>query len=297
VKPLSSDDYRVNSFVTHKNWSVEHEFLGPSNNPDVRILIADQPPEIPWVSFSENISNVNVDGTFTEPLYVSVNHVFYTGSFPIEGTRYINIDPSTERHYPSGSRFFVVNVSQQSYGEGILPGTFKISSLTSTSSIVDSGNGVLISSSSISSEIVGNIFYNSGVAIITSDDIIPPAGGPITNNGLQLDTGSMVTVDYRGTHTIYEHRVVCTMEPEEFNFSTNPTMINFVMSGSISASQFVPEVGPRAGDLVLSGSLSPYMTTIGLFTDLGELVAVAKVSNPLKRVSKSQQTIIVKFDS
>jgi len=46
-----------------------------------------------------------------------------------------------------------------------------------------------------------------------------------------------------------------------------------------------------------SQSLYPYVTSIGLYNQDHELVAVAKLSNPIQRTDYSTQTFVVKFDT
>jgi hypothetical protein len=53
----------------------------------------------------------------------------------------------------------------------------------------------------------------------------------------------------------------------------------------------------RTDGLEPSQSLYPYITTIGLYNPDNELVAVAKVSNPIQRTDYSVQTFVVKFDT
>jgi hypothetical protein len=49
--------------------------------------------------------------------------------------------------------------------------------------------------------------------------------------------------------------------------------------------------------LTPSQSLYPYVTTIGLYNQDNELMAVAKLSNPIQRTDYSVQTFVVKFDT
>ena len=46
----------------------------------------------------------------------------------------------------------------------------------------------------------------------------------------------------------------------------------------------------------MSSSFYPYVTTLGLYNDMGDLLATAKLGSPLKRRSDVDVTIQVKFD-
>jgi hypothetical protein len=163
----------------------------------------------------------------------------------------------------------VFSINQQTFGEKVKEGTFVLNSTSFGTSIIDDSFGRLVLSNNTGS-VVGNIFYDFGIAVVSSS--------------LALTTGSAVTVEYNSQFTIYEHTAICTLDKGEFNFSTNPTMQGTDMSGSSLL------------ESLSSGSLSPYVTTIGLYNNSGEMVAVAKVPRPVKRAPEIDQTFIVKFD-
>jgi hypothetical protein len=265
--------------------------MSSSNVDGVFIDIATQPPS-DWNTFVSGTNN-NASGVNKQTLYRSVQHAFYTSSEAADSTAY---DPrnNNRNFYPTGTAFYVVNVTQQTYGEGIRKGSFIVRSAGSTASIYDDSNGHLVSSTN-PTHIIGNIFYGSGIAVVQQDTGSYSAS-LVTDRGMYLTTGSVVTVQFSGIHTIYEHQVICTVDPEEFNFSTNPTMRSKTISGSLSGSTFTQYTGSAAVDLLFSGTLTPYFTTIGMYNDVQELVAIAKVPRPIHRISSTQQTVIVRVD-
>jgi hypothetical protein len=65
---------------------------------------------------------------------------------------------------------------------------------------------------------VGNIFYKNGIVVITD----------VANHLKNILSGSYkdgYEIDFAGTHTLYETEILCTVEPNEFNMSTNPTAL------------------------------------------------------------------------
>lgn len=65
---------------------------------------------------------------------------------------------------------------------------------------------------------LGNIFYKNGYVVMTNTssnfyDILTKTG----SRGFDMD--------YQGTHTIFEHEYLVTINPGEFNYSTNPTSL------------------------------------------------------------------------
>lgn len=65
---------------------------------------------------------------------------------------------------------------------------------------------------------VGNIFYKNGIIVITKTE----------NHLKNILSGSFregFEIEFLGTHTIYEKEILCTIDPNEFNVSTNPTAL------------------------------------------------------------------------
>jgi hypothetical protein len=295
MKVITPDNYLIRPFRTNKSWTFDYSYLSGSNPSEVRIDLASEPP-VDWRSFTTGTEGQNADGIYTRPLYASVQHMFYTGSrHVVTGSRYKPLGARDKKFYPTGSQFYVINVEQKTFGEGIRPGSFEVSAGNSTASIVDDGLGRLVSTTDTST-VIGNIFYGLGVAVV-KQDTGSYSSSLVTDRGLYLGTGSVVTVQYAGIHTIYEHNIICTVEPGELNFSTNPTIRNPSKSGSFSASVYIPTTGSTASDLVFSGSLQPYFTTLGLYNDRGEMLAVAKFPRAIRRVTNTQQSVIVRLDA
>lgn len=279
MKVITPDNHLIRPFRVNKSWDVDYRYGDVYNSSSVRIDVAEAPPS-EWSTWT-TANAQNTDGIYTQPLYASVQHTFYTGSNNT-GSYYMPLGNRVKQFYPTGSQFYVVNINQQSYGEGIRPGTFVLTG-ASSASIYDDTEGRLISSVT-PLVVVGNIFYQSGVAILQKDSG-SYSGSIVTDKGLYLASGSHVRVQYAGIHTIYEHQVLCTIEPNELNFSTNPTLRNGTLSGETGV------------ELIFSGTLEPYFTTISLFNDVGEMVVIAKTPRPIRRAINTQQTVIVRFDA
>lgn len=293
MKAITTDNYLIRPFRANKTWNVEYTFLSSSNVDGIFIDVATQPPADWDTLFSSTDSNSS--GINKQTLYRSVQHAFYTASNPeTRAGSYSPLNNMEHGFYPTGSAFYVVNIAQQTFGEGVRKGSFRLTAATSTASIYDDAQGHLVSSANPTG-IIGNIFYGNGIAVI-QQDTGSYSSSIVTDRGMYLATGSVVTVQFSGIHTIYEHQVICTADPEEFNFSTNPTMRSSTISGSMSESVFTQEVGLPAVELLFSGTLSPYFTTIGMYNDKQELLATAKVPRPIHRISTTQQTVIVRMD-
>lgn len=241
--------------------------------------------------FDVNTSPQNEDGTFQEPLFSTVEHTFYasgvesgSATFAAAGDGILN--------FPLSESAYVVNIAQRKFGEGIRPGTFELSTPAAGSKLViDDGRGRLfVSGTTGSLEVVGNVFYNLGVAVVNR---LPSASGSdlIQDEGMFFTGASTLQASFQATMRLFEYTIMARLDAFEFNFSSNPTWI-----GRTGAGATLQGVGPQTLDLVESGTLSPYITSLGLYNDRKELVAVARLPRPLKRLVDSQQSFIIRFD-
>ena len=125
---------------------------------------------------------------------------------------------------------------------------------------------------------IGNIFYQSGFATITH----PKYGNLLSGS---TGVGTIDTLQFQGSHLIFEHEYQCTVQEHEYNFTTNTSALNqssknpYLFEGFVSSSYF-----------------KPHVTTIGLYNDAYELLAVAKLGQPLKMSDETDTTFIVRFD-
>jgi hypothetical protein len=115
------------------------------------------------------------------------------------------------------------------------------------------------------------------------------------------------TLSFKNEHLIDEHEVRCLVRESEFNLSYNPTLL-------VSGSQYITKkLG--SDEYILTGSLdntlrnfatasllpsgsyfTPYATTLGLYNDNNELLAVAKFGKPILMSPYTDMTFVVKYD-
>lgn len=161
----------------------------------------------------------------------------------------------------------------------------------------------------------GNVFYDDGLIVITN-----------------LPTFTDYTLTYKSTQTIYETEVLISTEKGEFNFSQNPTAVDVTLANSydfettkitnykpagtvhikevqdISQKQvFSGSIGSTIGnwnDYYESGStdptgsyLSTFITTIGLYDGDYNMIAVAKLPTPIKKLPDYNLNFIIRFDT
>jgi hypothetical protein len=205
---------------------------------------------------------------------------------PSSTGRYFNYkqtDLTFAKYFPtaSDSTIGVISIPSRLFGNYIQPNSFiwKSSSFT----IIDDGEGNLISGSTI----YGNIFYYQGLAIITSGS---------SADILNFVTSSAVTCSFSSSLTIYETQYKCTVRSNEFNVTLNPSA---EISGSIlsySGSYFYQPNGGIPTDNVTGSYFAPYVSTVGLYDEDQNLLAVGKLAQPLPTSATTDITILVNMD-
>lgn len=251
--------------------------------------------------YAEEIPQTNIETGVPEYLlYRSVKHLFYNN-------RYFNtvsgLGTSSIAGYPDAS--YVVSIGQNFYGDRIKPGSFELSTDISNVSIRDDDVGNLYVSQSGVGYYVGNVFYDSGIAVIKHDT--GSINTAISSTGLKIVSGSVIYVDYSSDVKFHRHEINVNVLPSDFNFSLfNPSIFStFQTSGSTSQSfsdMNIRTSGSSADtwnvyNLMGAGIIKPYITTIGLYNDQYELLAVAKMSEPIQRSFDINQIFIVRFDT
>jgi hypothetical protein len=213
--------------------------------------------------------------------------------------------------------FYVLSIDRARYKESIFPGTFNIKisgsggviNLTDNSNdvtlqtflgssrvfqIVSGSNGNAISSGGFvdNSGSYGLLFPELGTIILNPAAInqsisVAPTTTANANNSVNyskvfdaIKKGGAFTVNSQ--ETITSDYVFCRARNAEFNYSSNPSFISG-STGEVVYNQFInnPQV---------------YMTTVGMYNDANECVAVAKLSRPLLKDFTKESLIRVKLD-
>ena len=140
-----------------------------------------------------------------------------------------------------------------------------------------------ISSSVNGSPYIGNIFYSNGFAAITHPKYLSILSG-------STGKGIINTLQFQGTHLMYEHEYQCSIQEHEFNNTTNfsarktPSKENQFSNFDIANFQ-------------TSSHFDPFVTTIGLYNENNELLVVGKLGQPIRKSSKTDTTFIVRYDT
>ena len=156
-----------------------------------------------------------------------------------------------------------------------------------------------ISESINGSPYIGNIFYKNGFAAITHPsytynilnsigigEMIVGGTSDITFEAGNNETYGINTLQFQGTHLIYEHEYQCTIQENEFNDTTN-----------LSARKNKSSKYYELANFTTSSLFRPHVTTIGLYDDNNELLVIGKLSQPVKSSNETDTTFVVRWDT
>ncbi len=175
--------------------------------------------------------------------------------------------------------------------------TFTDSAATSVAGFNNTIGGDYALLSSSADGVGGVVFYQAGVCILTASvfdgvtDFFSSSTGTssiattFTDNAISSSCDSfrrrLQNLSFNNTTEINSQIYFCRANHNEFNYSSNPTYI--------SDSKIVVK------DVSTDNPIS-YITTIGLYSSDNELLATAKVSEPLRKDPNNELTLRVRLD-
>lgn len=222
---------------------------------------------------------------------------------------------------------YVLSLERSRYKEKLLPGTFEItlttpsgsitliddSSTTSTLTFTDAGRVYNIVTGSITNGVYttgnfangftpgsgsyGKLLPDIGVVILNADALDGAAGS--TEGGIAIGTETSQNSDDQNNRKLFDaistgasfklnseetlssNFIFVRARNSEFNYSTNPS--NITGSGELRHS-------------VMIDSPQSYITSVGLYNDNNDLLAVAKLSRPLLKDFTKEALIRIKLD-
>jgi hypothetical protein len=228
-----------------------------------------------------------------------------TGTVPSSG-RYWTYPQTTltfEHYFPTSSNSVigVISIPVGLFGTYIQPNSFNW--ISDSGSVYDDGEGNLIFENT--GQICGNIFYGHGIAVITSDsqplgDVYGTAvyGGSLygTTDASVVEnfvTSSNVTCSFSSSFVLFENQYKCTIRENEYNYTNNPTSLTG--SASNTGSIYYPQNDTVKG-FITASYFAPYVTTVGLYDDAQNLLAIGKLAQPLPTSATTDITILVNID-
>jgi hypothetical protein len=272
----------------------------PDNNPDAEIQFA--------LAYGDSkgsgslLYNNNVPGLSpTRTVYGQFVNVLLGED---EGATFDFGGPAVNNEY-----FYAIVINRARYKQAIRPGSLQLigamantinitdnSKIASTVDYTNAGRRYTLGSGSFgdgkmpagSTEgVYGYLYPDVGIIILNPKALgynftrpsnavnSPPLLTSFANNlnGFYLQSEETVTSDF----------IFCRARNAEFNYSINPSFSVSASAGSILYNDFVQNP-------------TTYITSVGMYNDNNELIAVAKLSKPLKKDFTKEALVRVKLD-
>jgi len=256
---------------------------------------------------------------------------YYQTSLTLSGSRTYD----KNRVFAADTKPYLFSIPRNLYGVNIRPGSFiiRVDSPSTAADFIneyvsngynsnggildldaktdviflDDAEGSLYLSGSSPKYIVGDIIYPHGMVIITDDLYasffqliqMPTRVGKATyTTALAWKTTS---ISFHSSHPIFTHNYHCRIRESEYNYTYNPTALSSSLktvydnNGNIYSTSSAVTNGVL-NNKVTGSSFQPYITTVGLYNDANQLIAVGKMTRPIPKSANTEMTIIVKID-
>tara|TARA_R110002167_G_scaffold123145_1_gene302024 strand:+ start:8719 stop:9783 length:1065 start_codon:yes stop_codon:yes gene_type:complete len=239
--------------------------------------------------YGDESSNFVFNGYEADDIYVlniarsRYKHALKVGSLNLRLDNATNIDFFTDDSITQTGSAVTTNLGRQfnlvSGSDGVMSG----SKLTQTSHLtavdsVDSGSfgfvypeaGVIIFNAAALRKRT-NAYWTKGTAAATENIVGLMCGAIQRGNAFELDSEERVSSQY----------MFVRVKNSDFNYSSNPSYID--TNGNLNNTTMVD-------------SPTTYITTVGLYNDDNNLLAVAKLSQPLKKDFTTEALVRIKLD-
>ena len=306
----------IRPFKAYKEWS----FLSGS---DIKLMHAEN------TLFYTSSNDVILDNKVTynkHSLYGQLNSLFYANvdnPFYRVGTK-SNQPSSVSKERIFNGKAKILAIPQSIFGEEIKKGSLSLTDSVTSQTFIENGSGSLMSGSLI----VGDVFYDHGLVVYTHTAsldttltgnwqinfkstetiyeneyllIVNEDEFNISQNPSAVVKVGGITSAFTDTNgivrTINEEQPVRYIRKKttldngttlDFRYGSN---VNSAVSGGF-------EHFDLSGSVDSTGSfLTPFITTIGLYDDNCDLIAVAKLPQPIKSEPDFPVNFIVRFDT
>jgi hypothetical protein len=328
---LTNDDIQISSdSIVSPLWSNEEtvlqNFFTKSNTSSSYLEVYSQNPNTnvnAKVEFSLNYGNIS--GSGSAPFNPLVPSLTLTKAIYGQIRTLINGDENTAINFGTGNTtsedVYVINVERARYKEKLFLNTFNLRlrcasgsiNLTNNSkdsntvnyndagrvyNIVSGSNGNAISSGGLTdSGSYGKFLPDVGLILLNPKALsLPYASGGIDlsigsgtdvstyNNNNNILFGAINSGSYfslNSEETITSDYFYVRVRHNDYNYTTNPSIIN--------------DAGEFYFDTLINDPQT-YITTIGLYNDSNELLAVAKTSKPLPKNFVKEHLFKIKLD-
>ena len=279
------------------------------NNDYYQVLVYNSIKELYYSNYLSSSLGSNANTASLYPGSDSSGDVLTGETYTPSYYNYLATDLAIPRFFPTSSDDIigVISIPVKLYGDKLLPGSIRITSGGFT--LLDDGEGTLYTNDKVPGFNYGNVIYEHGIIIFTnsgsynngdgsgpsslegygyeiygdSDSEYGGDGTPdITIPSISSLLDKDITLEWSSSFEIIETQYQCTIRENEFNYSLNPSLTS--------------DNGGSVYGYTTSSYFAPYVTTVGLYNDSQELLAVGKLSQPLPTSRTTDTNIFINID-
>ena len=287
------------------------------------VLVYDSIKQLYYTNYLSSSAGFTSDA-ITSSVFLGANEAGNTLIGKIQQTNFYNYEQTTlwpNKTFPTSS-IGVISIPSKLFGDYIQPNSFYLEGISG--SIKDDGEGRLLwlhpnTPSTPYEYMAGNIIYQHGIITLfnslTEGNAEAGYGYGTAIYGTSeygvtrveredfinsFVSGSNVTMSFSSSYKLFETQYQCTMDENEFNYTLNPSAITgstvpTVFSGSNLNFENTASIGVPLG-FVTASYFEPYITTVGLYDEDFQLLAVGKLAQPLQSSPTTDTTILVNID-
>jgi len=130
--------------------------------------------------------------------------------------------------------------------------------------IVGGGTGGLTTS-------IGDIIYHHGIVIITNEQV-----------AAYFSSSADRVINWTSNQPVITTNYLVKIKDSEFNHTLNPSAV----SGS----------NGHLATNITGSAFTPYITSVGLYNDANELLAIAKLSQPVPKSKDTDMSFVIRMD-
>jgi len=306
-KKLNKQDAFITTYTAHKRWAVTGNLFDSYEInliPNVTGVYANSLKQL-YYPTKQTTGNVIEIPSHSFDYYNQTTLTYPESRNSVDNAFVISLPRSvvgTHINLGVGLSFVINEVQQVLY----VSGTYWVDDYSNdpfqtnqidTLGIDDDGDGNLYISASNPREYVGDIVYPHGIISITN----PIYSQFLQNawNGLTLREN--LVLEWESSQPIFTHNYHCKIRDFEYNYTYNPTTLSgsigtvYSSDGEVYSTSGSIDKGDRRNNITGS-AFQPYITTVGLYNDANELIAVGKMAQPVPKSANTEMTIIVKID-
>ena len=318
-KKLNKQDAYITTYTAHKHWAASGSefdvygiqvipYLSDTYLSGIRQLY--YPPKISGSLISHSFDNY-LDSTLYNPDVRNLQEGSFLISIP-QKLFGVELNPESEIDLR------INQVQQTLYVNSGYWGTNYTNDPISTIpvnlvSMIDDGEGGLYLSGSSPRQYIGDIIYPHGMIVITDPTYATTLQNAWYGENPFLETGILVSpkpkpltrknivLTWQSSQPIFTHNYHCRVRDFELNYTYNPSTISGSLGTVYDSNLDVYSTSSLINTGILNSnvtgsSFTPYITTVGLYNDANELIAVGKLNRPVPKTQDTDMTIIVKID-